>query len=237
MSSKTSFSSTKLFQDFLGKFHSRKLLQFNPLNIKPITAAPSPYSGEDNSLDSNVVMVLSFILCATICSICLHFLINCIIKSCSSSFSSESRTDNSLPRIINKGIKQKALKTFPVVKYSADLKLPGLDTECVICLSEFATGERVRLLPKCNHGFHVRCIDKWLRSHSSCPKCRNCLIETCQKVVGCSQAEASPSDQSTPFQETVLTVSVVVPLEPECMDKQLAALLVANGAIKVELYV
>ncbi|KAK2656016.1 hypothetical protein Ddye_009068 [Dipteronia dyeriana] len=205
MSTTTSSSSSQLlFKDSLGKFHSRKLIQFNPfVKQQPVTAAPSPNSGEDDSLDSNVVMVLAFILSATICSIFLNFLINCVIKSCSRS---ESTTDNS--STVNKGIRQKALKSFPVVKYSAELKLPGLDTECVICLSEFGPGERVRLLPKCNHGFHVRCIDKWLSSHSSCPTCRNCLIETCHKI------DATPS---TPRRQTLVTLSVAVPLEPECM--------------------
>ncbi|KAI9164952.1 hypothetical protein LWI28_004901 [Acer negundo] len=205
-STTTTFLSTQLFQDFLGKIHSRKLLQSNqqPLTV---AAAPSPYSGVNNAFDSNVVMVLSFLLCATICAIGLNFLIKCVLRSCSTSVSDSGHADLST-RKTNKGIKQKALKTFPVVKYSADLKLPGLDTECAICLSEFVRSERVRLLPKCNHGFHVRCIDKWLGSHSSCPKCRNCLIETCQKIIG--------SGPSMPVQETIVTVSVsgVVPLEP-----------------------
>ncbi|KAK3227041.1 hypothetical protein Dsin_006903 [Dipteronia sinensis] len=213
MSTTTSSPSSQLFfKDFLGKFHSRKLIQFNPFDKQqPVTAAPPPNSGEDNGLNSNVVTVLAFILCATICSIFLYFLTNCILKSCSSS---ESTTDNSSPRIAiaNKGIKQKALKGFTVVKYSAEFKLPGLDTECVICLSEFGPGERVRLLPKCNHGFHVRCIDKWLSAHSSCPKCRNCLIETCHK------AEATPS---MPLPQTLVTLSVVVSLVPELQGTQI----------------
>ncbi|MBA0737725.1 hypothetical protein Gogos_011176 [Gossypium gossypioides] len=50
-------------------------------------------------------------------------------------------------------------------------------TECPICLGEFLDGEKVRVLPKCNHGFHVKCIDTWLRSHSSCPNCRHSLLE------------------------------------------------------------
>lgn len=49
-------------------------------------------------------------------------------------------------------------------------------TECPICLGEFEKGDKVRMLPKCNHGFHVRCIDTWLVSHSSCPNCRNSLL-------------------------------------------------------------
>ncbi|KAH1242583.1 RING-H2 finger protein ATL73 [Glycine max] len=38
-------------------------------------------------------------------------------------------------------------------------------TKCPICLDE------------CNHGFHVRCINMWLLSHSSCPNCRHSLLE------------------------------------------------------------
>ncbi|KAH7566011.1 hypothetical protein ACOSP7_022221 [Xanthoceras sorbifolium] len=205
-------SATQLIiQDFLGKFHSRKLLQHNPLNQQPATAAPPPFPGESN-FDSNVVMVLSVLLCALVCSLGLNSFIRCLLRCSSSLVSSGGSSANSSARIANKGIKQKALKTFPVVNYSADLNLPGLDTECVICLSEFAPGERVRLLPKCNHGFHVRCIDKWLKSHSSCPKCRHCLIQTCQKIVGFGSQASSSSGPSPPVQETVVSIA---PLEPE----------------------
>ncbi|KAK6153534.1 hypothetical protein DH2020_013173 [Rehmannia glutinosa] len=40
-------------------------------------------------------------------------------------------------------------------------------------LDPVSEGEKARLLPKCNHGFHLECIDMWLQSHSTCPLCRN----------------------------------------------------------------
>ncbi|KAB1208215.1 RING-H2 finger protein ATL78 [Morella rubra] len=210
---------TQLLQDFVGDFYSRRLLLHNPLYQTP-TAASSPvaanshksaenYGGSDNSFDANVVMVLSVLLCALICSLGLNSIIRCALR-CSSLVASESSGSISA-RTANTGVKRKALKTFPTVSYSAELNQPGLDTECAICLSDFTPGERVRLLPKCNHGFHVRCIDKWLSSHSSCPKCRHCLMETCQKIVGsCSQA--SPSEPPPTVQEIIVSIA---PLERE----------------------
>ncbi|XP_051144152.1 E3 ubiquitin-protein ligase Os04g0590900-like [Andrographis paniculata] len=44
--------------------------------------------------------------------------------------------------------------------------------DCAVCLSEFEDRDRLRLLPKCGHAFHVTCIDTWLRSHANCPLCR-----------------------------------------------------------------
>ncbi|XP_009342079.2 RING-H2 finger protein ATL78 [Pyrus x bretschneideri] len=216
-------STHQLLQDVLGGFNSRRLLLQNPLYQSPNTAtspvstnridSPSAdqYPG-DNSFDANVVMVLSVLLCALICSLGLNSIIKCALRCSSFGSSSESRSlgnnNATSARLANTGVKKKALKTFPTVNYSAELKLPGLDTECAICLSEFTTHERVRLLPKCNHGFHVRCIDKWLSSHSSCPKCRHNLIKTCQKIVGYS-TQASSSET---VRETIVSIA---PLEPE----------------------
>jgi len=45
-------------------------------------------------------------------------------------------------------------------------------TECAVCLSELADGEKVRALPSCGHVFHVECVDAWLRSRTTCPVCR-----------------------------------------------------------------
>lgn len=45
-------------------------------------------------------------------------------------------------------------------------------SDCAVCLSELADGEKVRALPSCGHVFHVECVDAWLRSRTTCPVCR-----------------------------------------------------------------
>ncbi|KAL3516756.1 hypothetical protein ACH5RR_023658 [Cinchona calisaya] len=44
---------------------------------------------------------------------------------------------------------------------------------CTVCLSNIKGDEKCRQLPKCNHCFHVECIDKWFElSRFTCPLCR-----------------------------------------------------------------
>jgi len=86
-----------------------------------------------------------------------------------------SYNDHMATRWANTGMKDKGIKALPSLIYGKSI-MPQLAAECVICLAEFVEGEDVRVLPSCNHGFHMECVDKWLRFHSSCPTCRNCLI-------------------------------------------------------------
>tara|TARA_B110000037_G_C16966559_1_gene443229 strand:- start:196 stop:900 length:705 start_codon:yes stop_codon:yes gene_type:complete len=46
------------------------------------------------------------------------------------------------------------------------------DTECNICMDNYKYKQYKRILPKCNHVFHKKCIDNWLKKNSSCPVCR-----------------------------------------------------------------
>ncbi|KAJ9179483.1 hypothetical protein P3X46_011266 [Hevea brasiliensis] len=72
---------------------------------------------------------------------------------------------------VRRGLDLSVLRSLPVVIFQSKDFKDGL--ECAVCLSEVAEGEKTRLLPKCNHGFHVDCIDMWFQSHSTCPLCRN----------------------------------------------------------------
>lgn len=49
--------------------------------------------------------------------------------------------------------------------------------DCAICLQEFETGDMCQVLPSCNHTFHSKCINHWLRENLTCPICRNRVID------------------------------------------------------------
>jgi len=55
---------------------------------------------------------------------------------------------------------------FRKLVYSSDLECFG--TTCNICLEEFEQGVKIKQL-RCNHVFHVSCVDHWYRAHRSCP--------------------------------------------------------------------
>lgn len=48
--------------------------------------------------------------------------------------------------------------------------------ECVICIDEMETGERIIVLP-CQHQFHEACGVRWLADRYTCPVCRKPITE------------------------------------------------------------
>lgn len=44
-------------------------------------------------------------------------------------------------------------------------------TLCVVCMCDFESRQLLRVLP-CNHEFHAKCVDKWLKGNRTCPICR-----------------------------------------------------------------
>ncbi|PSS31609.1 RING-H2 finger protein [Actinidia chinensis var. chinensis] len=69
------------------------------------------------------------------------------------------------------GLQPSVIRSITVFKYQkGDSLIEG--SECSVCLNEFQEDDTLRLLPKCNHAFHIPCIDTWLASHTNCPLCR-----------------------------------------------------------------
>lgn len=77
------------------------------------------------------------------------------------------------------GLEATAINCLPITLYKAPAaeEDPGSTAtaaggECSICLGVFEDGEKVKILPPCRHCYHSECVDRWLRSQSSCPLCR-----------------------------------------------------------------
>ncbi|KAF6151020.1 hypothetical protein GIB67_016498 [Kingdonia uniflora] len=70
------------------------------------------------------------------------------------------------------------IEMFPTFLYSvvSVLNMGNGVEECAVCLNHFKDDDIVRLLPKCDHGFHLVCIDAWLSSNDTCPVCRDILL-------------------------------------------------------------
>ncbi|KAH0455023.1 hypothetical protein IEQ34_016947 [Dendrobium chrysotoxum] len=69
------------------------------------------------------------------------------------------------------GMDSTAVAALPIFVYNG-MEQNGKIVDCVVCLSVMEEGEKGRILPRCGHGFHVRCIDVWLMANSTCPICR-----------------------------------------------------------------
>ena len=66
---------------------------------------------------------------------------------------------------------------IPSQTYSSIQDKEKYEKDCCICLTQFDEDCIVSLLPKCNHIFHKKCVDRWFKKdHSDCPMCRKKII-------------------------------------------------------------
>ncbi|CAL0317851.1 unnamed protein product [Lupinus luteus] len=114
-------------------------------------------------------------------------------------FVNENQVDHPVWLITTVGLQQSIINSIEVFKYKKDEGLIE-GTECSVCLNDFREGETLRLLPKCNHAFHIPCIDTWLRSHINCPLCRAGIVSSNNVSV---LTEAAMSNLTSTEQESV----------------------------------
>ncbi|KAL5974783.1 hypothetical protein ACLOJK_031454 [Asimina triloba] len=175
----------------------RLLLGIDPKAPPPAHESKSrgsgAYSSSEANFDTNMVIILAALLCALICALGLNSIVRCALR-CGRRIAAPGEA--AAARLASTGLKKRALRQIPVAVYGQmGVNIPA--TDCPICLGEFVDGEKVRVLPKCNHGFHLRCIDTWLSSHSSCPTCRHSLLERQPPLLDSGDVEAgTPSPGS-----------------------------------------
>ncbi|XP_071699297.1 RING-H2 finger protein ATL72-like [Rutidosis leptorrhynchoides] len=118
---------------------------------------------KETGFDTNTLVVLAALLFTLIGALALNSIIHYALKRRRALLDAEVDMAD--------GLEKRTIRKIPidVFKLTTDV----LVTECSICLGDFKDGEKVRVLPGCNHEFHVKCVDKWLVDHMSCPNCRH----------------------------------------------------------------
>ncbi|KAL2334657.1 hypothetical protein Fmac_015870 [Flemingia macrophylla] len=107
------------------------------------------------------------------------------------------------------GISAELLNTFPTLVFSnINTHLDNNNNnnkglECAVCLTDFTDGDTLRLLPKCSHVFHPRCIDSWLASNVTCPVCRaNLTLDASSHLALTLPPAQDPPPQDNPDSAT-----------------------------------
>jgi len=94
-------------------------------------------------------------------------------------FSPADAAAEAVPKVVGATVNQ--IAGLPVVRFAAACAEPG--ASCSICLSEYTEGTLLRKLP-CGHGFHRRCVDKWLQRNKRCPLCIHPVDMPCERTGG-----------------------------------------------------
>ncbi|PKU72674.1 RING-H2 finger protein ATL40 [Dendrobium catenatum] len=93
------------------------------------------------------------------------------------------------------GLVDSAIASLPTFVYLSndDNDNGRTGSQCAVCLSAVEEGETMRMLPNCKHFFHVKCVDKWLHSHPTCPVCRADVKRWHGAAAGVGRLLASPA--------------------------------------------
>jgi len=98
------------------------------------------------------------------------------------------------PRLIKKVTTSK--------KFSDSLQIPKEDSNCAICLSDYADGEEIRFL-HCGHHFHSDCIMEWLVKNMTCPFCKKEIDKKEEKQKEKEPAQIESDDDEVPLHSEV----------------------------------
>ncbi|GJN21362.1 hypothetical protein PR202_gb08831 [Eleusine coracana subsp. coracana] len=137
-------------------------------------AGPPAAPGADNNgskLNTGAIITVASIVVLFVVFACGLSSIYCCINSLDRRLRGGGAASSSPAR--TRGVDPELLRSLPVTVYHrAEAAKDSSSVECAVCLAELEDGEAARFLPRCGHGFHAECVDKWLASHTTCPLCR-----------------------------------------------------------------
>eukprot|EP00262_Sarcandra_glabra_P021536 TRINITY_DN9172_c1_g1_i1.p1 TRINITY_DN9172_c1_g1~~TRINITY_DN9172_c1_g1_i1.p1 ORF type:complete len:475 (+),score=91.34 TRINITY_DN9172_c1_g1_i1:112-1536(+) len=212
-------------------FEMKQNQSLSPFPTPLLKPPPSPPVRSDNYYSENKIspsILLIIIILAIIFFISglLHLLVRFLLRP--SNGNQDDGDDvtvlqgqlQQLFHLHDAGVDQSFIDTLPVFHYKAIIGLKN-PFDCAVCLCEFESNDKLRLLPKCSHAFHVECIDTWLLSHSTCPLCRGSLLSefpsytTCSPVILALESNSEISIEPGSDRDAVFATSTQVGVRGE----------------------
>ncbi|KAK4772509.1 hypothetical protein SAY86_014284 [Trapa natans] len=170
-----------LHSEKLRIFHFFAVMESTPPQLFP--PPPPASSGHDMGYGATPRILLLIIILAAIFFVSglFHLLVRFLMRPTNIDVEELERTTafqgrlQQLFHLHDAGVDQSVIDTLPVFYYRAIVGIRD-PLDCAVCLCEFEADDKLRLLPRCSHAFHVDCIDTWLLSHSTCPICRSNIL-------------------------------------------------------------
>ncbi|CAL9197053.1 unnamed protein product [Musa hybrid cultivar] len=160
----------------------RSILSPVPLQLAFLPPPPPPpIVNFENKITPSILLIIVILAVIFFVSGLLHLLVRYLLKPNDrepDAISNVTVFQGQLQQLFHlhdAGVDQSFIDSLPVFNYKSIIGLKD-PFDCAVCLCEFEADDKLRLLPKCSHAFHLECIDTWLLSHSTCPLCRRCLL-------------------------------------------------------------
>lgn len=86
---------------------------------------------------------------------------------------------------------------------------------CSICRETITDDSIIRKINNCNHYFHHKCLDNWLRTKNTCPNCRQKIVEETNETnqPGSNQPRSNQPGSNQPvFSRTTIPVNMSMPM-------------------------
>ncbi|XP_057787768.1 RING-H2 finger protein ATL13-like [Salvia miltiorrhiza] len=148
----------------------------------PLPASQSDGFNLNNKVSPSMLLIIIILAIIFFISGLLHLLVRFLLRPPNrdpDEMDDVTALQGQLQQLFNlhdAGVDQSFIDTLPVFDYNAIIGVKD-PFDCAVCLCEFEADDKLRLLPKCSHAFHMDCIDTWLLSHSTCPICRASLLQ------------------------------------------------------------
>lgn len=157
-----------------------------PSSLASFAGVPS-----ENRISPSILLIIIILAIIFFISGLLHLLVRCLLRPPNrepEELDGATALQGQLQQLFHlhdSGVDQSFIDALPVFLYKAIIGVKD-PFDCAVCLCEFEPDDKLRLLPKCSHAFHLDCIDTWLLSHSTCPLCRGSLVPDFSPNASCS---------------------------------------------------